>query len=243
MPPVSNDERLGRIEDLLGYRFNAIGLLVQALSHSSYVNENPAGGGLSNERLEFLGDAVLELIITRHLYEQHPGCTEGELTLMRSVLVSEGTLAALARNIGLGQALYLGKGEASSGGDERRSNLSNALEAVLAAVYLDGGVDEAARVTGALFADELALIVSQRHRLNYKNLLQHYSQERDGMIPDYHIIASQGPQHEKLFEVEVRLGGEPLGRGAGHNKKEAEQEAAQQALRNLRQLGQEGASP
>lgn len=227
---------LGRLETSLTYRFNDRGLLAQALAHSSYVHENPAAGLESNERMEFLGDAVLQLVITGCLYERYPKCSEGELTLMRSVLVSEGTLARLASVLGLGDCLSLGKGEASSGGADRASNLANALEAVIAAVYLDGGLAGAARATGALYGDELKRIGARRHSLNYKNLLQHYSQDRDGSVPEYRLVRSQGPQHKKLFEIEVGIRGETLGRGSGRNKKDAEQEAAMRALAALGEL-------
>jgi len=234
---MPGEREFDQLEAQLDYRFRERRFLIEALSHSSYVNENIETGMKSNERMEFLGDAVLQLIITRHLYERFPGCSEGELTLMRSVLVSEGTLAMLAREMKLGECLYLGKGEASSGGAERRSNLSNALEAVIAAVYLDGALPEVERVTRLIFKPELERIEAHQHDLNYKNLLQHYSQTRDGEIPEYSVVRSHGPQHERLFEVEVRIAGEPLGKGNGSNKKEAEQEAARQALIALGELG------
>jgi ribonuclease-3 len=227
---MPDDQQLDRLQERLGYRFRNRTLLIKALSHSSYVNENPDSGRSSNERLEFLGDSVLGLIVTQHLFERHPECSEGELTLMKSVLVSEGTLAGIAQGIELGPCLYLGKGEASSGGAERPSNLSNALEALLAALYLDAGIEETRRAMEALFKEDLEKIAVTRHRLNYKNLLQHYSQERKHAIPDYIVLGSHGPQHKKLFEIEVRINGVPLGRGSGKSKKEAEQEAARAAL-------------
>ncbi len=223
-------EHCVRLEERLGYRFKDRLLLLEALSHSSYMHENHAEGASSNERMEFLGDSVLGLVITRRLYTRYRRRAEGELTLMRSVLVSRDTLAGIAAGLGLGEHLYLGKGESASGGRERKSNLANALEAVLAAVYLDGGFDAARGVTTALFADALARIDATRDSLNYKNMLQQYGQERGQGSPDYVLTASRGPQHRKTFEVEVRLGGAPLGRGAGANKKEAEQEAARAAL-------------
>jgi len=233
---LTDESALESLEDKLAYRFGDRGLLRQALSHSSYVNENPQEGVGSNERLEFLGDAVLQLVITRYLYDDYPLCSEGELTLMRSVLVSEGTLAGIAKALGIGECLYLGKGEAASGGDERKSNLSNAFEAVAAAVYLDGGFQEAERVIRLSFAREMEKIESRRDKLNYKNLLQHYSQAREEGIPEYFLSGSFGPPHERLFEVEVKIGGEMMGKGNGRNKKEAEQEAARRALIALGEL-------
>jgi ribonuclease-3 len=230
---MPDDQQLDRLQERLGYRFRNRALLIEALSHSSYVNENPDAREPSNERMEFLGDSILGLIITRYLFERYPKCSEGELTLMKSVLVSEGTLAGIAQRIELGQCLYFGKGEASSGGAERPSNLSNALEALLAALYLDAGIEETQRATEALFEEDLKEIEATRHSLNYKNLLQHYSQDRRGAVPDYILLGSHGPQHEKLFEIEVRIKGVPLGRGSGRSKKEAEQEAARLALEAL----------
>jgi ribonuclease-3 len=227
---MPDDQQLDSFQERLGYRFGERALLIEALSHSSYVNENPDAGVSSNERMEFLGDSVLGLLITQYLFEHYPDFPEGELTLMKSVLVSEGTLAGIAQRIELGPCLFLGKGESASGGAERASNLSNAIEALLAAIYLDRGLEEARRITEALFIEDLERIATTRHSLNYKNLLQHYSQERDGAIPEYVMLGSHGPQHEKLFEIEVRVKGAPLGRGFGRIKKEAEQEAARFAL-------------
>ncbi len=233
---MTDKDHSGVVEKLIGHRFKDKGLLVQALSHSSYVNENPSAGGESNERMEFLGDSVLGFIITQYLYRHHPNRSEGELTLMKSVLVSEGTLARIAKGLDLGKYLYLGKGELSSGGIKRASNLSNALEAILGAVYLDGGMTEAKRVTIALFENDLKRIEANRHTLNYKNLLQTYSQEHRDVIPDYVLLESRGPQHGKVFKVEVKIKGEALGRGSGRTKKQAEQEAARVALKSLGKL-------
>ena len=230
---MDNEERLAHLEEKLGYRFRDRSLLVQALSHASYVNEAASPATASNERMEFLGDSVLGLVITRYLYDHYPDCPEGEMTLMRSVLVSEGALARVARRLDLGRCLYLGKGEAASGGRDRRSNLSNAVEALLAAVYLDGGLDEAARVTRAVFSEELERVEHRSYRPNYKNLLQNHSQEKGGVVPTYVLVSSSGPQHDRRFEMEVRIGDRPLGRGTGRSKKEAEQEAARAALNSL----------
>ena len=230
---MTQERRIQAIESTIGYRFRDKALLIRALSHSSYVNENPFAGTRSNERMEFLGDSVLGLVITQYLYRHYPRCSEGELTLMKSVLVSEDTLARIATVIQLGKYLYLGKGESSSGGQERKSNLSNALEALLAAVYLDSGIRKVSRIILSLFCEDLKRVQTKRHTLNYKNLLQNYSQEHDSVIPDYVLVKSHGPQHGKLFEVEVMIKGEPLGRGGGRTKKQAEQGAARAALETL----------
>lgn len=227
---MPDDQQLDSLQERLGYRFRDKAFLIEALSHSSYVNENSDAGASSNERMEFLGDSVLGLLITQYLFERYPDCPEGELTLMKSVLVSEGTLAGIAQRIEIGSCLSLGKGEAASGGAERASNLSNALEAMLAAIYLDAGLEETRCVTVGLFGEDLEKIATTLHSLNYKNLLQHYSQEHEGAIPEYVMLGSHGPQHEKLFEIEVRIKGAPLGKGSGRSKKEAEQEAARIAL-------------
>ena len=166
------------LEERLGYRFRDRALLVEALSHSSYAHERRLPGAPSNERLEFLGDSVLGLIITRHLYGRYRRRSEGELTLMRSVLVSRDTLAGVAASLGLGGHLFLGKGESADGGRERKSSLANAVEALMAAVYRDGGMAAARRVTTALFDDALAGIGAERDRLSYKIMLQRYGQER-----------------------------------------------------------------
>lgn len=227
---MPDDQQFDRLQERLGYRFGNKTLLIEALSHSSYVNENADADASSNERMEFLGDSVLGLLITQYLFAHYPDCSEGELTLMKSVLVSEVTLAGIAQRIELGPCLFFGKGEAASGGAERASNLSNALEALLAAIYLDTGLEEVRSITEGLFREDLDRIATTRHSLNYKNLLQHYSQEREGAIPEYVLLGSHGPQHEKFFEIEVRIKDAPLGKGSGRSKKEAEQEAARAAL-------------
>ncbi|MDD5556483.1 MAG: ribonuclease III [bacterium] len=230
MPDEHDFERL---EKAIRYCFGEREILVQALSHSSYVHEHPSKGLHDNERLEFLGDSVLGIVITRYLFDRYPRCAEGELTLMRSVLVSEPALATVAARINLGDCLYLGKGEASTGGRKRKSNLANALEALIAAVYLDGGMEVAGRTVRGLFRDALKKIEAERHSLNYKNLLQHHCQEGKRGMPRYVLVSSKGPQHAKVFSVDVRIGGETAGAGTGRNKKQAEQEAARDALEAL----------
>lgn len=222
-----------KLETRLEYHFRDRGLLIHALSHSSYVNEQSQPRIASNERMEFLGDAVLGLVITRSLYDRYPKRPEGDLTLMKSVLVSRGTLSRCAQRLELGNFLLLGKGEAQSGGRERGSNLSNGFEALLAAIYLDGGLEAASTVILTLFHDELARIDSTRDVLNYKNLLQNYTQDIDGSIPVYTLVRSFGPPHEKLFEIQVRSGKSVLGTGTARTKKAAEQHAARAALLGL----------
>lgn len=214
------------LENLIGYRFRDPGLLVGALTHSSYANEmkGKVAGVFSNERLEFLGDAVLEEIVTRYLYSTCPDEGEGNLTRMRRTLVCEETLAAAARSIELGDFLYLGHGEEMQGGRELPSILADALEALFAAVRLDGGIDEAEKL--------IRRIVLSREcpDADYKTRLQELVQQ-DGIEElSYRVIREDGPEHSKVFEVEARINSNAVGRGTGKSKREAEQNAAKEAL-------------
>ncbi|MCH5277360.1 MAG: ribonuclease III [Desulfovibrionaceae bacterium] len=216
------------LEARLHYRFRDKTLLAAALTHSSWANEN--GCGQHNERLEFLGDAVLEVHISHGLYERFPAEREGGMTSLRSRLVSEGKLAELARDLELGQYLNLGKGEEAQGGRERAALLADALEAVLGAVYLDGGHDETARLVARLYENQWPDSSSARKGKDYKTRLQEVTQARFRALPAYVPLASSGPEHAKLFEVRLEL---PDGRSflaSGGSLKRAEQEAARKAL-------------
>jgi ribonuclease-3 len=210
-------------------------LLLQALSHSSYVNEHKAAVSGSNERLEFLGDAVLELVSSRHLYLAYPSLPEGDLTKLRASLVCEPTLAMCARQIGLPAYLLLGKGEESTGGRRRNSIVSDALEALIGAIYLDRGIDEA-----DAFIKKFILNDIEHKKLFYdsKTILQEVIQ-RDfpGEALVYRVTAEEGPSHDKHFEIEVSLGSQALGKGCAGTKKGAEMEAAYKALIELKQRG------
>ena len=224
---------LAVLQQILGVSFKDPSLLEQALVHSSYVNENPGSALTSNERLEFLGDAVLGSVIAEKLYHDLPSCTEGEMTKLRATLVCRDTLAQAARAIGLGDYLYLGKGEEASGGRHKPVNLAGALEAVIAAIYLDQGAATAKDFILRLFNKELQKVVSQGAEVNYKSQLQELIQAREQQTPAYHVIEATGPDHDRRFTVEVRVGDTVLGRGSGRSKKEAETEAARSALERL----------
>ena len=221
------------LQETLGIAFNDASRLEQALVHSSYVNENPDFAPSSNERLEFLGDAVLGLIVAEKLYQDFPHFTEGEMTKLRAALVRRDTLSRAAGAIGLGDHLYLGKGEEASGGRHKPANLAAALEAVIAAVFLDRGSSAARNFILKLFDDELRKVISQGRGVDYKSELQELIQAKEQQAPDYHVIEATGPDHGKTFTVEVRLGGTVLGRGSGKSKKAAESEAARSALKKL----------
>ena len=224
---------LATLEQTLGISFREPSLLKQALVHSSYVNENPGLAPVSNERLEFLGDAVLGMVVAAKLYADFPHLSEGEMTKLRAVLVRRGTLVRMARVIKLGDHLYLGKGEQAGGGRDKPANLAGALEAVIAAIFLDQGSAITQDFILRLFDDELQEVVSQRTGTDYKSQLQELIQAREQQTPTYHVIEATGPAHDRRFTVEVRLGDTVLGRGSGKSKKAAETEAARSTLAQL----------
>jgi len=221
------------LEKTLGISFNDALLLEQALVHSSFVNENPAQVPKSNERLEFLGDAILGLVIAEELYQNIPDASEGEMTDLRAALIRGDTLARVARAIRLGDHLYLGKGEESNGGRDKTTNLAGALEAVIAAIFLDHGFATARKCTLRLFQSELRRAVSQGTETNYKSRLQEFVQAGGGETPAYYVTRTEGPSHNRSFTVEVRSDDTILGKGTGRSKKLAETEAARSALERL----------
>ena len=224
---------LAALQESLGVFFNDLSQLRQSLIHSSYVNENPGLALAANERLEFLGDAVLELVVTEKLYQNLPEATEGEMTKLRAALVSRDTLARLSRATGLGDYLYLGKGEEASGGRDKPANLASTLEAVIAAIFLDQNLPAAKNFILSLFQPELEKVTSQGGIVNHKTQLQELVQARGQPLPVYYLIETRGPDHEPQFTVEVRSGDTVLGQGAGQSKKLAEAEAARSALESL----------
>jgi ribonuclease III len=225
---------LDEVQRRLGYQFSRLPLLLEALTHTSYLNESGKSGEADSERLEFLGDAVLNLVTGHYLVNAFPHATEGELSKLRARLVSEDALARVARRLCLGDALRLGKGEALTQGKEKPSILADALEAVLAAIYLDGGLDAAAACVKRNFAEELAASESAvTTPTDFKTELQERSQRDFDVLPQYRTIQQSGPDHEKIFEVEVVIRGIRYGSGTGRSKKEAEQLAAQRALEQL----------
>ena len=224
---------LATLQRSIGIFFKDISFLEQALVHSSYINENPSLETSSNERLEYLGDAVLGLVIAQKLYHDFPNSTEGELTRLRASLVRGDFLAYLAQTLALGDYLSLGKGEEASGGRSKPVNLAGALEAVIAAVFLDQGLDVAADFVLRLFSTELHKLVGQGTEKDYKSQLQELVQARHQTTPTYHLIEAVGPDHDRTFTVEVRVGDSILGKGSGRSKKLAEAEAARSALKRL----------
>jgi ribonuclease-3 len=218
------------LQKKLGVELENPELLEQALVHSSYINENPAQTAGHNERLEFLGDAVLDCIVAEKLYRDYPDIDEGEMTKLRAALVRRDTLAGIARKIGLGEYLLMGKGEESGGGRDKAPNLAGALEAVIAAVYLDRGVAATAGLIFRLYSDTWTNVTRRGTSADYKSRLQEVTQSRFQVTPSYRLIEETGPDHAKNFIVEVTAGGKALGRGAGRSKKLAETEAAHAAL-------------
>lgn len=216
------------LQNKLEYKFNNVKLLENALNHSSYANE-VRGGVTSNERLEFLGDSVLSVIVARYLFENFKTTPEGELTKLRASLVCEKSLCGFSREIGLGDFLRLGKGEEKGGGRERDSILADAFEAVLAAIYLDGGLEEASRFVLRYVLPELKRRDDEVFK-DYKTALQEIIQRNPEESVTYHLIGESGPDHNKTFEVEVHLNSNVIGCGKGRSKKQAEQMAAKEAL-------------
>jgi ribonuclease-3 len=222
-------QELENLAQRLDYRFQNLELLDQALRHSSYAHENPESGS-SNERLEFLGDAVLALSVSALLLARFPESSEGDLSRVRAGLVNARQLAKLARRLGLGAHLLLGRGEERQAGREKPSLLANALEAVLAAVYLDGGPEAAARLTESWFSPLMETALPWQ---DFKTSLQEFTQARYKASPSYHLLVASGPGHARHFQVEVRLKDLPLARGEGRTKKQAAQAAAGRALEIL----------
>jgi len=207
--------------------------------HSSYVNENPGLAPVSNERMEYLGDAVLGLVIAEKLYLDYPNLDEGEMTRLRASIVRRETLAWIAETIKLGDYLYMGKGEEAGGGRHKPANLASALEAVTAAMFLDQGLENSRDSILILFRPELDKAISRGKSApegDYKSELQHFAQSRHHETPFYELIKATGPEHGKTFTVEVKLGNEVLARGSGKTKKAAEAEAARTALEKLTKL-------
>ena len=225
-----------KLEEKLGYTFHDRQLLENALTHSSYANENKSKGETSNERLEFLGDSVLGMVVADHLYRTHPNMPEGELTRTRAALVCEDSLVEVAAQLELGQYLKLGRGEDAGGGRKRPSIQADAVEAVIAAVYLDGGIGSARKLI-----TNFILTNNEREQegaiRDFKTARQELVQRESGRVLSYRLMGESGPDHAKVFSVEVDLDGKPIGAGEGRSKKEAEQNAAKAAMARLRAEG------
>lgn len=222
------------LEERLGYSFRNRALLETALTHSSYANENRASGIVCNERLEFLGDSVLGVTVADFLYRHFPDMPEGRMTRLRAELVCEQSLHRVALELHLGDYLRLGKGEEHNGGRKRASILSDAVEAVIAAMYLDAGMETAAGFIHRCLLDDVRAIETPSFT-DYKTSLQELVQRHSGQVLSYELVGEEGPDHAKTFRVQVCLNGDPIGRGTGRTKKEAEQAAAANALEALRE--------
>jgi ribonuclease III len=227
---------LERLQERLGYTFGDRAILLQSLTHTSYGHEFLQDKSIAlrdNERLEFLGDAVLDVVISDILLESFPNAHEGQLSKMRAAVVNEKTLAEVARSIGLQDVLRLGKGESLTGGNQKPSILSSTLEALIAAIYLDGGFNAVypvvRHVFAPMFAEERELVAFYDH----KTQLQEIVQARWKVTPTYHLLQTRGPDHAKIFDVEVRMNGQLLANASGSSKKEAEQNAARQAIQTV----------
>ena len=219
------------LEKAIGYQFRDIQLLQNALAHSSYANERWHNSLLSNERLEFLGDSVLGMLVAEYLFRTFPNRPEGELTRMRADMVCEQTLAAAANRIGIGDHLLLGHGEEQGGGRKRNSILADAMESVIAACFLDGGIEAALKIVQQFILVEVP--VKKMHNMDYKTQLQELVQQKKNQVLSYALVGQSGPDHDKQFEVEVALNGKVVGRGTGSSKKRAEQDAARAAIEKL----------
>ncbi len=219
---------------VIGYKFKDIQLLKRAMTHSSYANENKDSEG-SNERLEFLGDAVLSIIVSDSIFRDYKNLPEGELTKIRASLVCENSLCSFAKEINLGEHLLLGKGERLTGGDSRPSILADAFEALIAAIYLDGGMEAASKFVMNFVGRELADNHGGAFE-DYKTMLQEIIQQNPEEVLEYRLVGESGPDHDKRFEVNIMLNSNVIGSGSARSKKKAEQLAAKEALRLMGEL-------
>lgn len=225
------EERIGTLQRTINYQFNNIGILKEALTHSSYANESKNKKIRYNERLEFLGDSVLGLVISEYIFARYKHLPEGELTKVRASVVCEPSLAIQARNIELGKYLLLGKGEEFTGGRERESILADALEALIGAIYIDSGIDQARNFILNHFMGSIKLASKGSLFKDYKTDLQELLQSKGLEKITYKVVNEHGPDHNKIFDVEVLLGDTVIGRGSGKSKKEAEQRAAKEGIK------------
>lgn len=233
--------QLKKLQKTIGYSFKNVDLLVESLTHPSLAHEEGSKTKLHNQRLEFLGDAILQLVLTDRIYRENPDLQEGKLTQIRAHLANRHTLHRRARAIGLGKYLLLGRGEDATGGRERLSNLANTYEALIGAVYLDRGLRATKKFVLDHFAEEFANVKQKKYRQNPKGHLQEILQTRSKSSPVYRVIRESGPDHSKHFEITVEWHGKEIGRGQGSSKKRAETNAAESALAKLtKQASQPG---
>lgn len=229
------NEALEEFQRHIKYRFHNPALLIQSLTHKSYVNPDDRKGLFSNERLEFFGDAVLNCLVTEHIYNRYPEHSEGQLSKIKSLLVSRKIIGEVAGSIETGSYLIMGQSEKKSGGQKRLSIISNAFEAVLGAVYLDGGINEARKILELCLFNKIDEFVNAECNINYKSKILEMSQGDGFGIPSYPLLAEEGPDHAKKFVVGIEIAGVRLGEGAGSNKKEAQQNAAYNAVHTYNQ--------
>jgi len=236
---IINIDELKKFENIIKYKFNNIEILEKSLTHSSYSNEDKFYTKVNNERLEFLGDAVLSIVVSKFIFNKYPEYPEGELTKLRSQVVCEDTLSIVALNLNIGQYLLLGKGEETSGGRDRKSILADAVEAIIAAIYIDGGYLEAENFVLVNLSKYIQLAVKGKIISDYKSYLQEYYQSKSQICKiRYFVTKEEGPDHEKMFHVNVLINKQIVGTGAGKSKKIAEQDAAKNALIFERQLNE-----
>ncbi len=238
---VSEQEqiKISEFEAKIGVIFNDKSLIKQALIHRSFINEANEKNDLNhNERIEFLGDAVLELVITEYLFKNYPEYKEGELTSFRAATVRTTSLAATAETLAIGDYIYMSKGEESTGGRHRPYILANTFESILGAIYLDQGFEKVTEFLHKVLIPKITTIVEHRLDIDNKSKLQEVSQERIGLTPSYHMLSASGPDHAKEFIMCVKIGDHNFGEGSGRNKQEAEEQAAAHALENWESLYQ-----
>ncbi len=242
-PTVEDRERVARLAERVRAPLADRATALAAVTHKSYVNEHRGEGHEDNERLEFLGDAVIDLLVSEYLMSRFPSAREGELSKLRAAVVDEAGLASMARALALGELLRLGRGEELTGGREKTSLLADAMEAVIAAIFLDGGLAAVHRLVDPFLAEAYDRAANGQLDRDFKTQLQELAQARLRVSPRYRVLAEIGPDHAKTFEIAVELRGEELGRGAGRSKKDAEQAAARMAVEALAARGAEAPPP
>ena len=231
---MQNENNVIEFQKVLAINFNNQELLSEALTHSSYANENQNFGLSSNERMEYLGDAVLGLVVGEDVFLKYSDLTEGDMTKLRAYLVKQDTLAIVAKRLELGSYLSLGKGEEISGGREKKANLARAFEAVIAAIYLDQGLEVVRKFIWKLIKSDMEYAINNGVISDYKSRLQEFVQSTSSVPPTYHLIEQTGPDHDRTFTVEVRSDDKVLAKGIGKTKKSAETEAAKLALKSMK---------
>ncbi|WP_019227132.1 ribonuclease III [Sedimentibacter sp. B4] len=232
-------KELNEFEEIIGYSFKNIEILEKSLTHSSYSNEDKSYSKVNNERLEFLGDAVLSITVSRFIFDKFPDYPEGDLTKLRSQVVCEDTLSLVAANLQIGRFLLLGKGEEASGGRERKSILADAVEAIIAAIYIDGGYRKAEEFVLDNLTKYIQLAVKGKIVTDFKSYLQEYYQSKSQSCKIRYVVTKEeGPDHEKMFHVNVLVNKTVVGKGTGKSKKLAEQDAAKNALKSEGQLNE-----